>query len=102
MRKFRLLLMMSSLLALVCSFTACNTDIADDYPAVTLSITAGEAAGNTVTFNVKAEGADDIYYWVEAVDPAVEVEPELLIEKASYLDAQVAVLFHQAVTVSKL
>jgi hypothetical protein len=102
MRKFRLLLMMSSLLALVCSFTACNTDIADDYPAVTLSITAGEAAGNTVTFNVKAEGADDIYYWVEAVDPAVEAEPELLIEKASYLDAQVDVLFDQAVTVSKL
>ena len=100
MRKFRLLLMMSSLLALVCSFTACNTDIAGDYPAVEISLTAGEAVGNTLTFTVKATGADDIYYWVETVDP--EVEPELSIDGASYLDAQVDANFEQAVTVSTL
>ena len=91
---------MSSLLALVCSFTACNTDIADDYPAVEISLTAGEAVGNTLTFTVKATGADDIYYWVETVDPEVEAEPELNIEDASYLDAQVDVDFEQAVTVT--
>ncbi|MBP3498151.1 MAG: hypothetical protein J6K33_10010 [Alistipes sp.] len=102
MRKFRLLLMMSSLLALVCSFTACNTDIADDYPAVEISLTAGEADGNTLSFTVKATGADDIYYWVEVVDPEVEAAPELNIEDASYLDAQVDVAFEQVVTVSKL
>ena len=94
--------MMSSLLALVCSFTACNTDIADDYPAVEISLTAGEADGNTLSFTVKATGADDIYYWVEVVDPEVEAAPELNIEDASYLDAQVDVAFEQVVTVSKL
>ena len=94
--------MMSSLLALVCSFTACNTDVADDYPAVEISLTAGEAVGNTLTFTVKATGADDIYYWVETVDPEAEVEaePELNIEDASYLDAQVDVPLEQAVTVT--
>lgn len=94
--------MMSSLLALVCSFTACNTDISDDYPAVEISLTAGEADGNTLSFTVKATGADDIYYWVEVVDPEVEAAPELNIEDASYLDAQVDVAFEQVVTVSKL
>lgn len=101
MKKFRLLLVMSSLLALVCSFTACNTDIADDYPAVEISLTAGQADGNSLTFTITATGADDIYYWVEAVDPE-KAEPELSIEDASYLDAQVDVNFEQEVTASKL
>lgn len=102
MKKFRLLLVMSSLLALVCSFTACNTDIADDYPAVEIALTAGQADGNSLTFTITATGADDIYYWVEAVDPEKEAEPELSIEDASYLDAQVDVNFEQEVTASKL
>jgi hypothetical protein len=102
MKKFRLLLMMSSLLALVCSFTACNADIEGDYPAVNISLTAGVVDGNNVTFTVEATGADDIYYWVEAVNPEVEAEPELDIESASYLDAQVDVELKQDVTVSKL
>lgn len=101
MKKFRLLLVMSSLLALVCSFTACNTDIADDYPAVEIALTAGQADGNSLTFTITATGADDIYYWVEAVDPE-KAEPELSIEDASYLDAQVDVNFEQEVTASKL
>lgn len=102
MKKFRLLLVMSSLLALVCSFTACNTDIADDYPAVEIALTAGQADGNSLTFTITATGADDIYYWVEAVDPEKEAEPQLSIEDASYLDAQVDVNFEQEVTASKL
>ena len=57
--------MMSSLLALVCSFTACNTDIADRYPTIKLEVAAGAVTANSVTFTVTAEGADEIYYWVE-------------------------------------
>lgn len=112
MKKFRLLLMMSSLLALVCSFTACNTDITDDYPVVSLSLEAGEVEGNTLTFTVKATGADDIYYWVEAVEapdaqPAEDAddaeddkENQLDLEGASYLDAQPDQPFEQEVTVT--
>lgn len=101
MKKFRLLLMMSSLLALVCSFTACNTDIADDYPSVSISLTAGEVTSSSVSFTVKATGADDIYYWV--VDAAKNVElTELNLDDASYLDAQTDLDFEQVVTKSSL
>ena len=101
MKKFRLLLMMSSLLALVCSFTACNTDIADDYPSVSISLTAGEATSSSVSFTIKASGADDIYYWVVTAEDDVELT-ELNIDKASYLDAQVDLEFEQVVTKSSL
>ena len=101
MKKFRLLLMMSSLLALVCSFTACNTDIADDYPSVSISLTAGEATSSSVSFTIKASGADDIYYWVVTAEEDVELT-ELNIDKASYLDAQVDLEFEQVVTKSSL
>ena len=101
MKKFRLLLMMSSLLALVCLFTACNTDIADDYPSVSISLTAGEVTSSSVSFTVKATGADDIYYWV--VDAAKNVElTELNLDDASYLDAQTDLDFEQVVTKSSL
>ena len=103
MKKFRLLLMMSSLLALVCSFTACSTDIAERYPTISVEVTTGAVTANSVTFTVTAEGADEIYYWVakaaEAVVPEGEVAPDtkLLIEKGTYLDAQTDLPFSQEV-----
>ncbi len=101
MKKFRLLLMMSSLLALVCSFTACNTDIADDYPSVSISLTAGEVTSTSVSFTIKATGADDIYYWVVTAENNVELT-ELNLDDASYLDAQTDLDFEQVVTKSSL
>ena len=103
MKKFRLLLMMSSLLALVCSFTACSTDIAERYPTISVEVTTGAVTANSVTFTVTAEGADEIYYWVaKASEPVVaegEVAPDtkLLIEKGTYLDAQTDLPFSQEV-----
>lgn len=103
MKKFRLLLMMSSLLALVCSFTACSTDIAERYLTISVEVTTGAVTANSVTFTVTAEGADEIYYWVakaaEAVVPEGEVAPDtkLLIEKGTYLDAQTDLPFSQEV-----
>lgn len=103
MKKFRLLLMMSSLLALVCSFTACSTDIAERYPNISVEVTTGAVTANSVTFTVTAEGADEIYYWVakaaEAVVAEGEVAPDtkLLIEKGTYLDAQTDLPFSQEV-----
>ena len=103
MKKFRLLLMMSSLLALVCSFTACSTDITERYPTISVEVTTGAVTANSVTFTVTAEGADEIYYWVakaaEAVVPEGEVAPDtkLLIEKGTYLDAQTDLPFSQEV-----
>ena len=101
MKKFRLLLMMSSLLALVCSFTACNTDIADDYPSVSISLTAGEVTSSSVSFTIKATGADDIYYWVLTAEKNAETT-ELDLDAASYLDAQTDLDFEQVVTKSSL
>lgn len=95
--------MMSSLLALVCSFTACSTDIAERYPTISVEVTTGAVTANSVTFTVTAEGADEIYYWVakaaEAVVPEGEVAPDtkLLIEKGTYLDAQTDLPFSQEV-----
>ena len=54
--------MMSSLLALVCSFTACNADIEGDYPAVNISLTAGVVDGNNVTFTVEATEINEMYH----------------------------------------
>lgn len=108
MKKFRLLLMMSSLLALVCSFTACSTDIAERYPTISVEVTTGAVTANSVTFTVTAEGADEIYYWVaEASEPVVaegEVAPDtkLLIEKGTYLDAQTDLPFSQEVVATGL
>ena len=103
MKNFRLLLVMSSLLALVCSFTACSTDIADNYPTITVELTAGEATASSVSFTINANGADDLYYWVTAT-PAegVEDDPQLLIEKGTYLDASVDTPFEQVVTATGL
>ena len=103
MKKFRLLLMMSSLLALVCSFTACSTDIAERYPTISVEVTTGAVTANSVAFTITAEGADEIYYWVaKASEPVVaegEVAPDtkLLIEKGTYLDAQTDLPFSQEV-----
>ena len=107
MKKFRLLLMMSSLLALVCSFTACNTDIADRYPTIKLEVAAGAVTANSVTFTVTAEGADEIYYWVEKASEVTaegveDVVNRLLIEKGTYLDAQTDLPFTQEVVESGL
>ena len=93
--------MMSSLLALVCSFTACNTDIADDYPSVRISLTAGEVTSSSVSFTIKATGADDIYYWVLTAEKNAETT-ELNLDDASYLDAQTDLDFEQVVTKSSL
>lgn len=68
MKKFRLLLVMSSLLALVCSFTACSTDLADNYPTISVEVTPGETTASSIAFTIKAQGADDIYYWVVKTD----------------------------------
>lgn len=98
MKKFRLLLVMSSLLALVCSFTACSTDIADNYPTISVEVSGGDVTASSVSFTVKATGADDIYYWVEkAPAEGAEVEPLLDLDKASYLDASVDAPFEQLV-----
>lgn len=99
--------MMSSLLALVCSFTACNTDIADRYPTIKLEVAAGAVAANSVTFTVTAEGADEIYYWVEKASEVTaegveDVVNRLLIEKGTYLDAQTDLPFTQEVVESGL
>ena len=98
MKKFRLLLVMSSLLALVCSFTACSTDIADNYPTISVEVSGGDVTASSVSFTVKATGADDIYYWVEkAPAEGAEVSPLLDLDKASYLDASVDAPFEQLV-----
>ena len=98
MKKFRLLLVMSSLLALVCSFTACSTDLADNYPTISVEVTPGETTASSIAFTIKAQGADDIYYWV--VKTAAEGEednPELNIKKGTYLDASMDTPFEQLV-----
>ena len=98
MKKFRLLLMMSSLLALVCSFTACSTDITERYPKISVEVTAGAVTSNSVAFTVTAEGADEIYYWVvAATEGEVAPDAQLLIEKGTYLDAQTDLPFSQEV-----
>lgn len=103
MKKFRLLLVMSSLLALVCSFTACSTDIADNYPTISVEVSGGDVTASSVSFTVKATGADDIYYWVEkAPAEGAEVEPLLDLDKASYLDASVDAPFEQLVEAKSL
>ena len=68
MKKFRLLLIVASLLLLVCPFTACTSS---DEPCdceycvePTISLTAGEVTENSITFTLTATGADDVYYWV--------------------------------------
>ena len=98
MKKFRLLLAMSSLLALVCSFTACSTDVADNYPTITVSVEAGTTSDASATFTIKANGADDIYYWVYPTPAEGEENYELLIEKGTYLDASVDTPFEQEIT----
>ena len=98
MKKFRLLLVMSSLLALVCSFTACSTDLADNYPTISVEVTPGETTASSIAFTIKAQGADDIYYWV--VKTAAEGEednPELNIKKGTYLAASMDTPFEQLV-----
>lgn len=99
--------MMSSLLALVCSFTACNTDIADRYPTIKLEVAAGAVTANSVTFTVTAEGADEIYYWVEKASEVTaegveDVDNRLMIEDGTYLDAQTDLPFTQEVVESGL
>lgn len=99
--------MMSSLLALVCSFTACNTDIADRYPTIKLEVAAGAVTANSVTFTVTAEGADEIYYWVEKASEVTaegveDVDNRLMIEDGTYLDAQTDLPFSQEVVESGL
>ena len=83
---------------MVCSFTACNTDIADDYPSVSVSLAAGEVNGNSLSFTLTANGADDVYYWVEKQVAEGEDAPELNIDDATYLDAQVDQTFEQVIT----
>ena len=102
MKKFRLLLAVSSLLALVCSFTACSTDIADNYPTISVSVEPGTTTDASATFTIKAEGADDIYYWVYATPAEGEKAYELLIEKGTYLDASVDTPFEQEITATDL
>ena len=102
MKKFRLLLAMSSLLALVCSFTACSTDIDDNYPTITVSVEAGTTTDSSATFTIKANGADDMYYWVYATPAEGAEDYELLIEKGTYLDASVDTPFEQEITVTGL
>ena len=102
MKKFRLLLALSSLLALVCSFTACSTDIDDNYPTITVSVEAGTTTDSSATFTIKANGADDMYYWVYATPAEGAEDYELLIEKGTYLDASVDTPFEQEITVTGL
>lgn len=102
MKNFRLLLVMSSLLALVCSFTACSTDIDDNYPTITVSVEAGTTTDSSATFTIKANGADDMYYWVYATPAEGAEDYELLIEKGTYLDASVDTPFEQEITVTGL
>lgn len=102
MKNFRLLLAVSSLLALVCSFTACSTDIADNYPTISVSVEPGTTTDASATFTIKAEGADDIYYWVYATPAEGEKAYELLIEKGTYLDASVDTPFEQEITATDL
>ena len=102
MKNFRLLLAVSSLLALVCSFTACSTDIADNYPTISVSVEPGTTTDASATFTIKAEGADDIYYWVYATPAEGEKAYELLIEKGTYLDASVDTPFEQEITATGL
>ena len=93
---------MSSLLALVCSFTACSTDIDDNYPTITVSVEAGTTTDSSATFTIKANGADDMYYWVYATPAEGAEDYELLIEKGTYLDASVDTPFEQEITVTGL
>ena len=103
MKKFRLLLIVASLLLLVCPFTACTSS---DEPCdceycvePTISLTAGEVTENSITFTLTATGADDVYYWVlpQGADASV-----LEINKATLLDSKVAETLTQEVTVSSL
>ena len=102
MKNFRLLFAVSSLLALVCSFTSCSTDLSEEYPTISLSVTPGETTASSVTFTIKAEGADEIYYWVVNTATQDPENTQLLIEKGTYLDAQTDVQFEQEVVKSSL
>ena len=97
MKKFRLLLLVSSLLAMTGMFTACNTEVADNYPTPEVTLTPGEVGENSISFTVNITDAEDCYYWV--VEGSADVEqPELDMSKASTLDPQLELPFEQVVT----
>lgn len=97
MKKFRLLLLVSSLLAMTGMFTACNTEVADNYPTPEVTLTPGEVGENSISFTVNITDAEDCYYWV--VEGAADVEqPELEMDSASTLDPQLDLPFEQVVT----
>lgn len=100
MKKFRLLLVMSSLLAFTGLFSACTTNAADELPAVTVELTAGAVTETSLTFNVKATGADDVYYWVSKEELAADASLEF--SKGTYLDASVDEEFSEDVVLENL
>lgn len=88
--------------------TACSTDLNETYPTIKLEVAAGNVTSSSVTFTITATGADEIYYWVDKVpaateaEAAVNVDAQLMIEKGTYLDAQIDLEFNQEVTASGL
>lgn len=94
--------MMTSLVALTSLFSACKADLEGDYPKTSVELVAGTSTETTLTFTVKANGADDIYYWVVNTATETEENTNLDIAKGTYLDADVKSPFEQEVTVSGL
>ncbi len=82
-------------------FTGCSTNLEDEYPKPTVSLTAGEVTENSISFTVNVTGAEDCYYWVVKAAEATE-ELELEISDASVLDPQLDLPFEQVVTKSNL
>ena len=95
--------MMSSLLAVTGLFSACSTDLSDDYPAVSVSLTAGEVSETSISFTLEATGADQVYYWVLETPAEGAEESNLLdLSKAKNLDAELDLPFSNVVTVNNL
>lgn len=94
--------MMTSLVALTSLFSACKADLEGDYPKTSVELVAGTFTETTLTFTIKANGADDIYYWVVNTATETEENTNLDIAKGTYLDADVKSPFEQEVTVSGL
>lgn len=102
MKRFRLLLLVSSLLAVTGCFTACNTDITDDYPVPTVSLEPGESGEKSISFTIHATGADEVYYWVVKEGDDDPTKGDLNLTSATLVDAQLDVEVKETVKKSGL
>lgn len=72
MKKFRLLLTLATMFALVVPFTSCTDDKADDVKKPTVALAAGVAGEASISFTVSTSNATEAYYWVYPAEQVVE------------------------------